>query len=79
MTAALQPGGTTFEKHFSTDELAAIWGLSPDFLRDMLENEPGVVIFNGAPKPDKRRYRTMRIPASVAQRVHARLTVHGRA
>jgi hypothetical protein len=77
MSAALpQPGGAAFEKHYSTDELAEVWGLSPDFLRDIFEHEAGVVIFN-APKPGKRRYRTMRIPASVAQRVHTRLTVNG--
>jgi hypothetical protein len=66
-----------FEQHYSPDELGKVWGLSVDFLRGVFEREPGVVIFESS-KTGKRRYRTMRIPASVAIRVHRRLTVLSR-
>ena len=66
-----------FEQHYAPDELAKIWGLSADFTRGLFEREPGVLIFETS-KTGKRRYRTMRIPASVALRVHRRLTVLSR-
>jgi hypothetical protein len=81
IVAQLEAEGTrkcaAFEQHYSPDELGQIWGLSADFLRGVFEREPGVVIFENS-KAGKRRYRTMRIPASVATRVHRRLTVLNR-
>lgn len=71
------PKCAALEQHYSPDELGKIWGLSADFLRGVFEREAGVVIFETS-KPGKRRYRTMRIPANVALRVHRRLTVLSR-
>jgi hypothetical protein len=65
-------GEATFERHFSVDELAELWGMSDDFVRRLFLHEPGVVIFRH-PRPGRRVYRTLRIPESVAQRVHTRL------
>jgi hypothetical protein len=48
------------------------WGMSGDFVRRLFLHEPGVVIFHHQ-RPGRRVYRTLRIPESVAQRVHARL------
>lgn len=61
-----------FEQHLSVDELADTWGLSRDFVRRMFLKEPGVVVFHHQ-RPGRRVYRTLRIPESVAMRVHTRM------
>ena len=48
--------------------------LSVDTIRNLFEKEPGVMIIY-RPRRGVRRYRTLRIPASVAERVFRRLTV----
>ncbi len=55
------------ERHYSVAELAQQWNLSRDTIRRMFENEPGVVVFRHQ-KLNKRIYRTLRIPESVAKR-----------
>jgi len=60
------------EQHFTPAQLAALWGLSPETIRDLFEKEPGVIVI-ARTEPGKRRYRTFRIPKSVAERVHTRL------
>jgi transcriptional regulator GlxA family with amidase domain len=62
----------TFERHFTVDELAALWGMSDDFVRRLFLHEQGVVIFYHH-RPGRRVYRTLHIPESVALRVHTRL------
>jgi hypothetical protein len=62
------------EKHFAVNQLAKTWGLSTDTIRRRFMNEPGVLLIRTSAE-GKRVYTTMRIPASVAQRVYARLTV----
>lgn len=49
------------------------WGVSDDFVRRLFLHEPGVVVFHHQ-RPGKRVYRTLRIPESVAVRVHRRMT-----
>jgi hypothetical protein len=62
------------EKCYSPDALADAWGYSADTIRKMFENEPGVQIMgNKQSTRHKRRYRTMKIPESVARRVWNRL------
>ena len=41
----MQAQETTFERHYSIDELASIWGVSDDFVRRLFLHEPGVVVF----------------------------------
>ena len=55
------------ERHYPVAELAEQWSLSRDTIRRMFENEPGVVVFKH-PKRNKRIYRTLRIPETVAKR-----------
>lgn len=64
-------------RHFSPGEIADLWGLSVDTIRRLFENEPGVVIIEptGSRFSRRRRYRTLRIPGCVAERVHRRLSV----
>jgi hypothetical protein len=59
------------EKHYTPAELAEIWGVDPETIRNVFRNEPGVLkLGNGG---GKRAYITLRIPESVAERVHRRL------
>jgi hypothetical protein len=64
---------TAFERHYSVDELAELWGVSDDFVRRLFINEPGVVVFFKY-RPGRRTYRTLRIPESVARRIHGQLS-----
>lgn len=72
-----QTGGSIrayHERHYSVAEVAGMWSLGEDKVRDLFENEPGVmVISNEGLRGRRRRYRTLRIPESVVQRVHRRL------
>ena len=67
LTAAL-------ERHFSPDELGELWRLSTDTVRRLFEREPGVLVIEHTKSHGRRRYRTLRIPESVALRVHRRMT-----
>lgn len=62
------------EIHYTPDQLAVVWGLDGNTVRRIFENEPGVLRIERPEKMHKRGYCTMRIPDSVAQRVHDRLT-----
>jgi hypothetical protein len=62
------------ERHYTVGDIADLWSLSPDVVRKLFQREPDVlVICDQAPK-GKRRYMTLRIPQSVAERVHRRLS-----
>jgi hypothetical protein len=63
---------TTFERHYSVEELTELWGMSDDFVRRLFLHEPGVIVFFKS-RPGRRVYRTIRIPESVVQRVHRRM------
>lgn len=61
------------ERHFSVQTLAELWGLSTDAIRELFDNEPGVLRLGDRKSGRKRRYVTIRIPESVAARVYRRL------
>jgi hypothetical protein len=67
------PAGTMGERHFSPEQLGETWNLSADTVRRLFEHEPGVLVIERK-RSRARRYRTLRIPESVAVRVHRRLT-----
>jgi hypothetical protein len=62
-------------RHYTVAEIAQIWNLSDDAVRNIFEKEPGVLMI-GDQRPNlrKRRYRTLRIPEDVVERVHRRLS-----
>ena len=62
-----------FEQHFSPSALGELWGLSTDFIRGRFRGEPGVVCIDRPETLHKQGYQTLRIPKSVAARVHAQL------
>jgi hypothetical protein len=72
--AAVPQASRLYEKHFSPCELAELWSLSEDTIRRMFEREHGVMIFENPSRHPSRRRRTLRIPESVAERVHCRLS-----
>ena len=57
------------ERHYSPAELGELWNLSADTVRRMFEQEPGVLVFENPVRSSSRRFRTLRIPESVAERV----------
>lgn len=61
------------EKHFSIIELANLWGLAPDTIRPLFINRQGVLKIVRPESRRKRVYTTLRIPASVADKVYAEL------
>lgn len=64
-----------FERHYTPQELAELWGFHHTTIRDMFVDEPGVFKEGKQTRRDgKRPYVSLRIPASVAQRVYARKT-----
>ena len=63
------------EKHFSPKQFGEIWALSPDTIRRIFKDEPGVAVCEfPARRKYVRPYKCMRIPASVARRVHEKLS-----
>lgn len=68
-----EPQGRFQERHFAPAEVAEMWNLSPDVVRKLFEREPGVLVIGDPVPRGKRRYTTLRIPESVAERVHRRL------
>jgi hypothetical protein len=61
------------EKHFVPEELAESWGLSVDTVRRIFSCEPGTLVIEMSRNGKTgRRYRTLRIPESVAARVYRR-------
>ena len=63
----------TFETHYTVQEVAEKWHLSEAVVRRLFQNEPGVIKIEAPERRFKRGYCTLRIPESVAERVHARL------
>jgi hypothetical protein len=62
------------EKHWTPIEVAKQWGVSPDLIRSLFRDEPGVLKFDRPASRAKRSYATLRIPDSVLVRVHTRLS-----
>jgi hypothetical protein len=58
---------------FTVQELAQLWSLSRQTIRKLFEQESGTLVLS-IRRPGKRRYRTLRVPLSVAERVYRRMT-----
>jgi hypothetical protein len=61
------------EKHYAPADLAKAWGVSAETVRLTFREEPGVLRLR-QPTTGKRSYVLLRIPHSVAERVHRRLS-----
>ena len=62
------------EKHFTPSELGKAWGVSAETVRQLFRNEPDVLRVGSNGSAKARRYVLLRIPESVALRVHRRLS-----
>lgn len=62
------------EKHYTPDDLAELWGVSTETIRSIFRDEQGVLKIGSTGAKYKRGYITLRIPKSVAERVHTRLS-----
>jgi hypothetical protein len=58
------------EPHRTIQQIAESWGLSEDSVARIFEDEPGVLVLTNSNTRGKRRYRTLRVPQSVEQRVY---------
>lgn len=63
------------ERHYSPAEVARMWSVSVDSVRRLFRTEPGVLLISPRHRNGKRRYATLRIPASVLERVHKRCSL----
>jgi hypothetical protein len=63
------------EPCFTPEELAKPKKLNADTVRRLFMNEPGVIRLGHPSGARRRQYFTLRIPASVAERVFRRMTV----
>jgi hypothetical protein len=61
------------ERHYAPSEVAKLWKFSVETIRQIFQNEPGVIVIQAPPKKGKRQYQIIRIPQSVLERVHKRL------
>jgi hypothetical protein len=62
---------TAMEQHFTIPELAALWSLDPNTVRRWFENRDDVLKFGHEHRARKRRHVSIRIPASVAEKVYS--------
>jgi hypothetical protein len=60
-----------FEKHYTPTEIAEVWGISVDLVRNLFRSEPDVLALD---RTKQGKYVTLRIPESVMIRVHRRLS-----
>ena len=67
------------EQHYTVQEIAETWAVSEMTVYRWFENEEGVMIFGSPETLNKRKRMSMRIPKSVAERVHQRLRNRGKA
>ena len=75
---AVETAPTFAERHYTPREIAEMWSLSVDVIRRLFEHEAGVLIIgDNSGGHGKRRYRTARVPQSVLERVHRRLSKVG--
>jgi hypothetical protein len=63
------------EPHYTVSEVAKLWHVSPNKVRELFAEEPGVVRFGREETRLKRSNIHIRIPEGVMQRVHNQVTV----
>jgi hypothetical protein len=62
------------EQHYAPADLAKMWGVSVQTIRELFRDEEGVLKIGSDGTRNRRAYKTLRIPHSVAERVHTRLS-----
>ena len=62
------------EKHYTVAQVAEAWALSCATIRHYFEKLPGVIRIGRQATRTKRKYVTLRIPASILHAEHSRMT-----
>ena len=63
------------ERHYAPSEVAVLWHLNVETIRRLFQDVPGVLVFQSPARKGRRRYKTIRIPESVLDRVHKWLQI----
>jgi hypothetical protein len=66
---------TMKEPHYKVEQVAEMWTMSPDTVRRIFLEEPGVIRYARPRSKYKRSYSTILIPESVLIRVYRRMVV----
>jgi hypothetical protein len=66
-----EPSTPFEERHFTIRELSRMWRFSAEFVRQIVKDEPGVPEWVRQ-QPGRCRYRALRVPESVAERLYRR-------
>jgi hypothetical protein len=61
------------EKHYTCQEISALWNLDHATIRALFRDTPGVLKISRPARRNKRSYTSYRIPESVAQKRHSEL------
>jgi hypothetical protein len=64
---------SALERHFSVNEVAALWNVSDDTVRRLFRDEPGVLRIANPYSRLRRGYEVLRMPESVVVKVHEKL------
>ena len=70
--------GPILERHYTVAEISDMLNLSNDTVRELFQGEPGVFQIGDTTttrRRRRRRYRTLRIPQSVFERVYRRCLI----
>ena len=67
------PNKPQLERHYNITEIAGAWNFSPDLVRNIFRDEPGILTVEHPATRRKMSYSTMTIPESVVLRVHTKL------
>jgi hypothetical protein len=62
-----------FERHYTVQEIAELWGYSRQTVSRIFRNESGVLKITNARSKNRRIHITLRVPESVLIRMHNRL------
>jgi hypothetical protein len=73
-TPGIEKSSLDKEKHYTPQELAEIWNVSVQTVREIFKSEEGVLKIGKDGTRTRRTYKTLRIPESVAERVQQRLS-----
>jgi hypothetical protein len=67
---------SAIERHYTAAEVAALWNISQDTVRDLFRDVHGVLKIDRPARRGKRSYLSIRIPESVLLKRHTEL--HGK-
>jgi hypothetical protein len=70
-----RPPELGLQRHYTPPQLAELWGVDASTIRRWFESEPGVLAWGTTVNSRRRRHLSLRIPESVALRVHEKMRI----